>query len=127
MTPDIAPQQMLENTASSHLSGGQDRELLPLSQRQTRRTICPPSRFREDMPQPLASLPPQQPNLTEDVDVMLARAIEEPVLPLELHPRSHRLLERACAGSIRRTMPSESSDDTMPSSSPRTIPMKVWH
>ena len=79
-TPETTPQETLE-TATSSLhppeTGGQDQEVLPLAQRRTRRTIRLPHRFRDDIPQPLASLPPQQPTLPEDVDATLAGTIEE--------------------------------------------------
>ena len=100
MSPDNMPQQISEDTASScHPSGaeGQDQELLPLVQWRVHRTIHLPPCYWEDIPQPLASLPLQQPNLLEDVDVALAGAIKEPVLPLEVPlPEPSKLRMRMC-------------------------------
>jgi hypothetical protein len=66
MTPDITAPQTPETE-------------MPLALRRMHHTIRLPSCFREDIPQPLASLPPPLPCAPEDADETLASAIEEPV------------------------------------------------
>ena len=55
---------------------------MPIAQRRSRRTIRLPPRFRQDVPQPLASLPPQQLGLSADANSTPASsALADPAQP----------------------------------------------
>jgi hypothetical protein len=73
----------LTHPASSHLPGmgDEDQGALPIAQRRSRLTIRLPPRIRQDIPQPLASLPPQQQSSPADTDTT---SISSALLPAEL-------------------------------------------
>lgn len=82
-----SPQQGTPENAngSSHLhgTGDQGRDSLPIAQRRTRRTICIPLRYRKDVPQPLASLPPPELILPLDEDTIISSPTADLTLPIE--------------------------------------------